>query len=99
MRSVPNPLLVDFNDYTPMNDVQAVTPNDSADLPNGTCRGIIFSSTTGQPNATGNVTFITAMGTQVTIYISSNWFGLQYIRISRILATGTTFNGAIFVTY
>lgn len=99
MRTNPNPLITDLNWYTPLNDLQAVTPNDSTDLPGGTSRALIFSSTSGQPNATGNVVFITASGTQVTLYIGANWFGVQYIQASRILATGTTFNGAIFAGY
>lgn len=99
MRTNPNPIMTDFNDYTPMNDLVQVTPSDSADLPNAPCRGIIFTGTTGQPAASGNVTFITPAGTQITMFVNSNVFGIQYFRATRILATGTTFNGAIFACY
>jgi len=91
MLSNPNPLVVDKNDYTPLNDIQAVTPSDTVDLPNGTCRAFIFTGA-------GNVKFITAAGNTVTLPISSAWFGVQYIRASRVLATGTTATG-IFACY
>lgn len=99
MRSNPNPLLVDFNDYTPIVDLEVVTPSDSTDLTRGPSRGLIFSSTAAQPSASGNVVFITANGTTITLYVSSNWFGIQYLRVKRILATGTTFNGQILACY
>jgi len=99
MRSNPNPLVVDFNDYTPIVDLDVVTPNDSADLTRGPCRGVIFSSTAAQPSASGNIVFITAGGQTVTLYVSSNWFGIQYLRVKRVLATGTTFNGQILACY
>lgn len=83
MLTTPTPLVKGFNDFTPIDDIQAVTPNDSADLPNGTCKALIF-------NGTGNITFVTALGTTVTLTISSSWFGVQYIRAVRVKATGTT---------
>jgi len=93
MLPTPTPYVKGFNDYTPIDDIKAVTPNDSADLPNGTCKALIF-------NATGNITFITALGTQVTLTISASWFGVQYIRATRILATGTTISaGNILACY
>lgn len=91
MLTNPNPLIVDKNDYTPLNDIQPVTPSDAADLPSGTCRAFIFT-------AAGNVRFMTASGNIVTLPISANWFGVQYIRASRVYATGTTATG-IFACY
>ena len=93
MLSAPTPFINDKNDFTPLNDIQAVTPADGTDLPKGTCRALIFT-------AAGNITFTTAAGNDVTIAISSAWFGVQYIRASRIKATGTTIPaGNIFACY
>ena len=84
---MPYPTFEDRNDLTPINDMQVIVPSDSTDLLyNGkptACRAIIF-------NAAGNFTFITAGGTQLTLAISASWFGVQYIRVKRVLATGTT---------
>lgn len=91
MLSTPSPFINDKNDFTPINDIQAVTPADGADLPNGTCRALIFT-------AAGNVVITTAAGNDVTLPISSAWFGVQYIRAKRIKATGTTATG-IFACY
>lgn len=91
MLTNPTPFVNDKNDFTPLNDVQLVTPNDGADLPGGTCRAFIFT-------AAGNVTFVTAAGSTVTLPISANWFGVQYIRASRVKATGTTATG-IYACY
>lgn len=153
MRTNPNPLLADFNDYTPLSDLIPITPSDTADIANAPCRGVIFSSTLAAPSAVGNVIFATAnsdtatpaakmtSGTQytittvgttnwtslgaataavgttftyngatvtgiggtaaptITLYVSSNWFGVQYLRIKRIFATGTTFTGQILGGY
>lgn len=86
------PFLDTTNDYSPINDLQLVTPNDSADLPNGVSRGMLFTGA-------GNVTFLTAKGTQVTIPVNSAWYGaVIYIRAKRILATGTTSSG-IYACY
>ena len=93
MLTAPSPLLNDKNDYTPLNDIAVVTPNDGTDLPKGTCRAMIFT-------AAGNITFTTAAGNDVTIAISAAWFGVQYIRASRIKNTGTTISaGNIFACY
>lgn len=93
MLSTPTPFVKGFNDYTPIDDIKVVVPNDSTDLPNGTCKAMIF-------NGTGNLTFITANGTQVTLTISTAWFGVQYIRAVRVLATGTTIGaGNILACY
>jgi hypothetical protein len=51
-------------------------------------------------NGTGNVTFVTAGGTTVTIAITAAWFGVQYIMVKKVLATGTTMPaGTIYVGY
>ena len=91
------PLLNTLNDFTPINDIVAVTPSDSTDLQyNGIgqpCRAVIFTGA-------GNIAFTTPQGTSVTLTISSAWFGVQYIRMRRILATGTTIAaGNIFACY
>ena len=90
-------LLNDRNDFTPINDIIVVTPSDATDLQyNGRalpCRAMIF-------NGTGNIRFDTAAGTTVTLAISANWFGVQYIRAKRVYATGTTMGAnTIFACY
>ena len=77
------PFLDTTNDLTPLNDLQVVTPNDSADLPNGPCRALIFTGA-------GTIKFTTPAGTTITLTISSSWFGVTYIRATRIFATGTS---------
>ncbi|CAB5162125.1 hypothetical protein UFOVP151_5 [uncultured Caudovirales phage] len=90
---MPYPFLDTTNDLTPINDIQVVTPSDSTDLPNGTCRAMIL-------NAAGTIRFSTALGTVVTLTISSSWFGVTYIRAKRVYATGTTIAaGSIFACY
>lgn len=81
--TVQHPFIDDTNDFTPVNDMQIVVPNDSADLPAGQCRALIFQGT-------GTVTIITPLGNSITLTISANWFGVTYIRAKRIMATGTT---------
>ena len=83
MQTQPTPFINDLNWYTPLRDLKVVVPNDSTDLPAGTCRAMIF-------NGTGNMTFVTAGDTTVTIAITAAWFGVQYIMAKRVLATGTT---------
>ncbi|RMD00057.1 hypothetical protein EAY64_05525 [Aquitalea palustris] len=83
MFSSKYPFLDTSNDLTPINDMQVVTPNDGADLPNGPCRALIFTGS-------GTVKLTTPLGTTVTLTISSSWFGVTYIRAQRIWATGTT---------
>lgn len=93
MLSTPTPFVKGFNDYTPIDDIKTVTPSDSTDLPNGTCKALIF-------NGTGNITFDTPNGTTVTLTISASWFGVQYIRATRVRATGTTIGaGNILACY
>jgi hypothetical protein len=83
MQSTHPPFIQDLNWYTPIRDIQVVTPSDASDLPNGVCRALIF-------NGTGNLRFITPGDTTVTLAISANWFGVQYIMAKKVLATGTT---------
>lgn len=78
------PFLDDTQDYTPINDLAVVTPNDGADLPGGICRGLIIT-------ATGTITIVTAAGSTVLLNIpAGGWPGVTYIRAKRVMATGTT---------
>lgn len=83
MQTTPTPFIQDLNWYTPIRDIQVVTPSDASDLPNGVCRALIF-------NGTGNLKFVTPGDTTVTLAITTNWFGVQYIMAKKVLATGTT---------
>ena len=90
---MPFPFLDTTNDFSPINDIKAVTTSDSTDLPNGVCRALILTGA-------GNLKFDTANGTTVTLPINSAWFGVSYIRAKRIYATGTTVTaGNIFACY
>ena len=80
---INRPFIDSYNDFTPINDIQTVVPNDSTDLPGGPCRAFIFQGT-------GNVKITTPQGSVVTLIISSAWFGVTYIRATRVWATGTT---------
>lgn len=78
------PYLDTTNDYSPINDIKTVTPNDSTDLPNGACRAFIAT-------ALGTLVFDTYLGTTVTLAIPATATGVvQYIRMKRVRATGTT---------
>ena len=84
---------LDAADAAPFYDVQAVTPADGADLPNGTCRGFTVT-------VAGTITFVPAgqsvAGTTVQLTVLA---GVLYnIRASRIKATGTAATG-IFALY
>lgn len=86
-------LYVTSNDLSPIQSIKVVTPNDSADLPDGACRALIL-------NAAGNIRILTLNDELVTLAISSAWFGVTYIRAKRVLATGTTIAaGSIFACY
>lgn len=87
------PFLDTTNDYTPINDMQVVTPNDSVDLPKGPCKALIFMGA-------GTVKLTTPAGTTITLTIGSTWFGIQYIRATRVWATGTSISvGNIIACY
>jgi hypothetical protein len=81
------PFVDTTNDFTPINDMIVVAPSDSQDLQYlGTskcARALIF-------NGTGTIKFDTAAGTTITMAITANWFGVQYIRVKKVYATGTT---------
>jgi hypothetical protein len=94
---MPYPFLDTTNDFSPINDIIAVTPSDSTDLQyagqSRPCRALILTGA-------GNLKFDTANGTTVTLPISSAWFGVSYIRAKRIWSTGTTVTaGNIFACY
>ena len=92
---MPYPFFDTTNDFSPINGILAVTPNDSTDLQykgsTSPCRALIFT-------AAGNVVITCLDGTDVTLPITSAWFGVVYIRAKRIKATGTTATG-IFACY
>lgn len=86
-------LYVTSNDLSPILSIKTVTPSDAADLPNGPCRALIITGA-------GNLRITTPAGDIVTLPISSAWFGVSYIRASRIWATGTTVAASnIFACY
>jgi len=86
-------IYVTSNDFSPIQSIKNVTPNDSADLPNGPCRALLITGA-------GNLRITTAGGDTLTLPISANWFGVTYIRASRIWATGTTVTASnIFACY
>ncbi|WP_434516442.1 hypothetical protein AB6Q56_07470 [Dechloromonas sp. ARDL1] len=76
----------------PFDDIQVVTPSDDNDLPNGTCRALIFTA----PG--GNIAFTTAAGNDVTLPVTPALMGVQCIRAQRIKAAGTSATG-IFACY
>jgi hypothetical protein len=81
------------NDFSPILSIKSVTFSDAADLPDGTCRALIFT-------ASGNICFDTANGETVTLSIGAQWFGVTYIRAKRIRATNTTVTaGSVFACY
>jgi hypothetical protein len=86
-------MYVTSNDFSPVVSIKAVTPNDSADLPDGPCRAMLLTGS-------GNLKITTAAGDVVTLPISTNWFGVTYIRAARVWATGTTVSSSnIFACY
>lgn len=96
MRPTPIPFVQNDNTYTPMRSIATITPSDSVDVPNGPTMGIIFNNTAGVPAAAGNVSLVMADGSTATLYVTSNWYGVQYLQVLRVNATGTTYTGAIF---
>lgn len=70
-------------------DVQTVTPSDSALVPGNICAGFMVT-------VAGNISITTASGTHVTIPVSAN---LMYtIAVTKVWATSTTATG-IYAIY
>lgn len=67
-----------------LSEAFAVTPSDSADLPDGYVRA--FSA-----NAAGNIAYTTTGGSSGTLTVVAGT--IYYLRIARIKATGTTATG------
>jgi hypothetical protein len=81
------------NDFSPIMSIRAVTLSDSVDLPDGPSRAIIITATTG------DVSIITGNNETVTLPVATLG-GLNFIRVRRIRATGTTVAAsAIFACY
>jgi len=86
------PLLNTLNDFTPINDMVVVVPSDTVDLQyNGQsvpARALLIQGA-------GTLVFDTPQGNTVTLTVTSNWFGVQYIRAKRVRATGTTIGAGL----
>ena len=65
----------------PFEDMKDVTPNDGADLPDGTARGLYVT-------AAGNVSVVTAGGTTVTLAVDQ--YQILPLRVARVRSTSTT---------
>lgn len=82
-----NATITNQNDFTPINDMVPVTYSDVTPLQYQgqaiPCRAILVQGA-------GNLAIVTPMGNTVTLTVSANWFGVQYIRCAYIKATGTT---------
>lgn len=84
MAQYPNTLASSNDMYTSYSDAYAVTPNDSADLPNGVSRALLISGA-------GTVTLQMASGNQIVITATANSIGfVMNLRVKRVLTTGTT---------
>jgi hypothetical protein len=85
------------NDFTPIVGMVAVTPSDSTPLQYQgqptPCRGLLFQ------NVSGNVAAVMADGSTVTFNVTTSWFGVQYLRVAYIKATGTSYTGNIHACY
>lgn len=75
------------DDFSPIISIKSVSFSDATDLPDGPCRALLITVTTG------NISFITANGETVTVPVATLG-GLNYIRARRIRATGTTITTA-----
>ena len=67
----------------PAVSLKAVTPNDSTDLPDGTCRGLYVG-------VTGDVTLIAADDVTSSVLLKAVPVGLLNVSTKRVLSTGTT---------
>lgn len=73
---------------SPASHLQAVTPNDTADLPR-TSRAVNVSTT-------GDVRLTTVDGTTATVHVAA---GIAFpVRASRVWATGTTATGIVVLS-
>ena len=92
-----NPYITTSNDMTPINGIVSVTPSDATPLQyNGQalpCRGLLFQ------NVVGNVALVMADGTSVTITPTAAWFGIQYLRVAYVKATGSSYTGTLHACY
>lgn len=79
---MPFPFLDYTQDLSPINDAQAVTPNDGTDLPGGACRALYVGGA-------GNVQIDTAKGTTVTLTALAAG-QVHFIRAKRVRAAATT---------
>jgi len=91
------PLLATENDMTPVNGFVAVVNSDATPLQyNGQavpCRGLLFQ------NVVGNVSLVMADGSSVIIQATASWFGIQYMRVAYVKATGSTYTGQLHACY
>jgi hypothetical protein len=71
-------------------DGYAVTPSDSADLPNGPCKGLIVTGTLG--------TVAVQMDSDTTATLTVGGTDIYLIGCSRVMATGTS-AGGIYALY
>lgn len=83
------------NDFSPMLDAIAVTPNDGADIvptaggATNPTRGLLVG-------ATGTLSVVMASGNTVSITIPATACGvILYIAVTRVRATGTTATGIV----
>lgn len=67
----------------PYYDAKAVTPSDTADLPDGPCQALYCTSP-------GNVNVDLESGTTIVIAMEAGWQNLAQLRVRRVRATGTT---------
>jgi hypothetical protein len=115
MRSNPLPILQNDDTYTPLRSAALIAPSDVAEIANGPSMGMIFNATVAQPAAVGNVLLLMADGSWMSLYITANWFGVQYLQVRQVYSTAaaaisagcpagiaannTTFNGAIYALF
>ncbi|CAB4161386.1 hypothetical protein UFOVP728_46 [uncultured Caudovirales phage] len=82
------------NDFSPIHSVKTVTLSDSVDLPDGPCRALLITATTG------DISFITGNNETVTIPVATLAGPPIFIRARRIRVTGTTIAAsAVFACY
>jgi hypothetical protein len=90
-------LLNTQNDMTPINGVTLVVNSDATPLQyNGQaipCRGLLFQ------NVVGNISVVMADGSAVTLASTASWFGVIYLRVAYVKATGSTYTGQLHACY